>query len=1758
MARLIPMFLALLFLAAPTLAVDDTMANPMVRPYAVTSNATGVTMSFDDLTVNWTAEGETVVPKLPGAGELGEAGGPRLPVYSELIAVPEGLNLVVANVNVTWRDLGVRQLAHDTGQEFETPLDIQLFKKAARESEETVSVGKTGRWRDLRVASVAIRPMRIDEATGHVYVADDLDIEFAYEPDTDWSDDGLDPPGISEALLPLYETYVANATDFIDYSEVVRGTYLMIYPSQWEDPVRTLAAWRAQTGYTVQMATTAETGNSFDDIYAYIRNVYENASPPLEYVVLMGDIDDLPQIATEYIDPGSPWPIDPDIATDQMYTYDIYAGNTYEDVLPQYLIGRVSVDTETECLTMVNKIIQYESQPLIGNHPERWTRAVTIADATYAISTALTQDWVKWQFENNGFTDVHQIVRTWSNPGNAQMISNAINNHTSWVTYRGFGSHTYWAGPYFYDDDIEDDINNTDELVVITSMVCGGGAFDELDDDPCFGETWIRHGSPNDLKGAVAFIAPSEIDTHTRWNNMMLGGWYTAMFDQGLRTLGQCLLSAKIQLHNNYPYLWNAGGTNENSVWFYFHTYNILGDPALQLRAEVPKVLEVDHPTDLRENDTYVETLVLDQYGVPIDNAMVVVTTDLTDIVGHARTNASGVANVMLDEALISGGQYTLTVTRPDVEPYSYTFGDGGAGVVSLISTSGVEDASDPDTNNDGYINPGELIIPEALLEVVKDGGLDQMLVSISIPSEYGSVENSYQFFGTQGQGNQVTTDELRIRLNSTVANNTRVPVTFQVLSNDGNQSHLAELQQVKTPQLEVSDVVFQSDWYPGDQSMVDVHLDNLETLVGALSVTAQLMVDDPFITVLDGDGSWAAISGGATNVAMNDMFALEISDQAYPGHVAEGTMMLTTDRGFEIELDVEFVAMGSGPDVPTGPAGPGYYIFEDTDPGYDYTPNFTYVSVVGNGGWDVGLDDEDENEDDVVTIDLPFTFPYWDQFYDEVSICSNGWITFGDTGFYFFRNRPLPGALTPVGAVCALWDNLLFDTNNSGVFAYHDQENGYFVIEWYRVWHERDLQWNGLTGDPMYFQILILDPAVHGTAGDLGKIAILYDDIKNEDGAENYLTVGLTSPNGQEGLQYEFANENPSTAVGVVDGRQLMIAATNVAEPARLEYSPPLVQMNAEAGGNGSAEFTIRNVGGRATTFDIWPEGIDYSWGLPGELDNYGEPDDLGYRWYDSRESFGPEYQWVDIEQPGYEVTMNTGDPDGFGSISNEIDLPWDFDFYGETYSSFWVCESGYITFTEPADGYGESANTSLPRPYAPLASIFPYWDNIGTDEGGAVYVRTMQAAVVVTWADVHQLDWDTDDGPYTFQVVLTPDGAIHTQYQEMIGDLDSATIGINDESGDNGLLTVMNTAVPAFLEDELVVRFSPGLPWLTTTPTTHSIGKGESITVQLSADSDDLQAGLHQGRLLLLSHLTDEAYAIPIDFLVTDESLGYAPQIGDLAGESIAPGGTFMPIALDPYVEDWDDADADLDWVWYGSDSLNVSIDDNRIVTVTPVDGWNGPTTLFFRSTDPMLNYQTQPLVFDAGNANDPPRFLTASPDALGQTGLGTSVNFSVTVEDPEEDSFDLEWYHDGGFIGSGTSVDITFDNEGTTTVLVIAQDANGASSEIRWTGNVTDLGVNDSLDAPLPQTSSLEAVYPNPFNASVVLRYALPRSSDVQLVVYNLLGQEVARHMLPASPAGRHEIVLDATTWASGLYFLDWRAGDVRQVRKAVLLK
>jgi rhodanese-related sulfurtransferase len=122
----------------------------------------------------------------------------------------------------------------------------------------------------------------------------------------------------------------------------------------------------------------------------------------------------------------------------------------------------------------------------------------------------------------------------------------------------------------------------------------------------------------------------------------------------------------------------------------------------------------------------------------------------------------------------------------------------------------------------------------------------------------------------------------------------------------------------------------------------------------------------------------------------------------------------------------------------------------------------------------------------------------------------------------------------------------------------------------------------------------------------------------------------------------------------------------------------------------------------------------------------------------------------------------------------------------------------------------------------------------------------------------------------------------------------------------------------------------------------------------------------------------------------------------------------------------------------------------------------------------------------------------------------------------------------------------------------IIVWQQDGGGAIDLF-----AQHVDVNGNLPGPpnvlaaAASTYSLSQNFPNPFNPSTTIRFGLPESAEVSLIVYNSLGQRVTTLVQQAQEAGYHEVKFDASVLASGMYYYRLQAGAFVQTKKLLVL-
>lgn len=256
-------------------------------------------------------------------------------------------------------------------------------------------------------------------------------------------------------------------------------------------------------------------------------------------------------------------------------------------------------------------------------------------------------------------------------------------------------------------------------------------------------------------------------------------------------------------------------------------------------------------------------------------------------------------------------------------------------------------------------------------------------------------------------------------------------------------------------------------------------------------------------------------------------------------------------------------------------------------------------------------------------------------------------------------------------------------------------------------------------------------------------------------------------------------------------------------------------------------------------------------------QLLDEGGPDSFGYKWIDSNEPNGPNFEWIDISSTGTSVSLSDDD-------HASIDLPFDLPFYDGLYDSITIQSNGALSFTGENIDY---TNGTIPSEDEPNNIIAVFWDDLNPLAGGNIRYQHMEdGRFVISWIDVAGFSFGNPPF-YTFQVILNEAGDITYQYLDMDEeDIEDATVGIENADGTDGLLVVENAP---YLEDELAIRFSS--LWVDATPSSGIVSAGSQEDVTLTFDAENLAPGTYTADMTLLTNESEGAsYTIPVTLTV------------------------------------------------------------------------------------------------------------------------------------------------------------------------------------------------------------------------------------------------------------------------------------------------
>jgi len=1374
-------------------------------------------------------------------GSTVENGLPELPTYTTFFHMERGKTYnveyeVVSSHIIENIDVYPYQGEPLIGIEQNFIKDNEFYNSRIVYPENKISMSEPMVMRDIEVGLLTFIPFEYKPHAKQLTIYDDVNINIVESGEREMEFDF--PPKRSYLFESFYKDIIIDYEPLNSRDEYQPATVMYICGgnSISHPYVQQLIDWRKTQGYIVYAVSTNETGTSATSVKNYLEDIFETWDNPPEIVGLIGDTGGTYQIGNHSYSGG---------ATDVNYSY--LSGN---DFLPELFIGRISVNNSSDISNIINKTLLYEKAQSQGDW---WfERAALVADpSSSGVSTITTMQYIENIMENFGMNDIR------TNYGNG--------NYDNWVEGQFDDGILYYnyRGWYGSSNIGQSGLNSGSYTPFAATVTCGTGDYDGTSES----ENFVRFGSLTDPQGAVACVGVSTLSTHTAYNNIVHMGMYEGIFSKGMYHAGASLANGKLALLKTYP-------TNPNYAVSKFSSWpNLIGDPALHLWTGIPHDFSIDAPTSLPSSATSVDVSVTDEDGVPVEDARV--TLILGDDYFSEYTDESGNVTISWTDLISDHG--SIAVFKNDFRLAQTTLAIGQVNGPAIYMDNSRAMIDDIITGNGNLqINAGETFSIQLPIMNYGTEEVTNLNLELIHDNDKVSITNPLQEISSIPSNDEIFVTYL-VTLENSVFGGEALGLKLNITDDRQNVWIISIPSYVYAPKLEImnNNTAESNSLYPGEESKIDLIIKNTGS-VDLENIQINFDNGSTLITLLSGPLNIESLNANSQIVIQEVSFSS--SSNILNGSSISIEFSYISENGF---IGSDFITFEVGEREEGDPMGPdeyGYYIYDSGDISYDSVPIYDWIEIVGNGGSNFNFNDGGDgvySNGSTDVMQLPFTFKFYGIDYDEITVSTNGWISFGNHEMSAFRNYSIPGAGGPSPMVAAFWDDL---TTDNGGDVFHLVTNDYVIIQWDEMQiHAHGSQENTL-------QLILYNPEFSNTPTGDGEIKIQYKEFNNISDGDYYeytplhgcySTVGIENHLGNFGLEYTFDDNYPTEAMELSDNAAIFITTTppeQLPMPS-LSYSEDSLEFSLENGEVDSQELVISNNGEPESVLNYYvtssyPE-LESPFSVTG-----GGPDEFGYFWSDSDIDQELNYEWIDISTDGTSITFPTNDVG-----TTNFDIGFSFPFYGMDYTEFLVNPNGWIGFGDDND---EWHNGDLPSSNAPTSSIMGFWDDLNPINNacnascsGEVLYHSNEERLVVWFNNVAH--WVTEQFPesyYDFQIVIYTSGEFQINYREIIGDY-SATVGIQNENASFYLQIDQYTG--SYFHDNFSVYFNDAeqINWLSinTNELSGTITEGESISLNIQVDSTDLEDGDYTGFINITPYV-QPTVQIPIYLTVGGEA--------------------------------------------------------------------------------------------------------------------------------------------------------------------------------------------------------------------------------------------------------------------------------------------
>ena len=288
-----------------------------------------------------------------------QVGAPELPQQRALIAIPAGGHTTLTITNEEWdtlrlSDLSIEKSIRPFGganpKETMLPLaecDSLLYSSDTMIGFPLLSIESLGIMRSTSLAAITLSPIRYNPSQGTIAVCRKMSATLTFTGESAEQEEYNPMLRAMSVAMPRESKSYHNRMA----GDSVAQVYLVVGTTHYRETLQPLLRWKRQEGYVVEEMYFDGYVNN-DELKDSLQSRYDNATaehPAPLYILIVGDMGDIALWPPRHLIPGL-----------ETYRSDFYYSEFTGDMLPDALIGRISVEDTTQLRQVVEKTVAYE------------------------------------------------------------------------------------------------------------------------------------------------------------------------------------------------------------------------------------------------------------------------------------------------------------------------------------------------------------------------------------------------------------------------------------------------------------------------------------------------------------------------------------------------------------------------------------------------------------------------------------------------------------------------------------------------------------------------------------------------------------------------------------------------------------------------------------------------------------------------------------------------------------------------------------------------------------------------------------------------------------------------------------------------------------------------------------------------------------------------------------------------------------------------------------------------------------------------------------------------------------------------------------------------------------------------------------------------------------------------------------------------------------------------------------------------------